>query len=62
MTQDQDNRTDLQKETHVVVVRERIGIAVYAEEGWCPEHDRPCPWGCEMECFLQDAEWQEPTP
>ncbi len=49
---------------------ERVGVRVpdsvirnleaIEEQGWCPEHDRPCPWGCEMECFLQDAEWREP--
>ena len=30
------------------------------EMGWCPNHNRPCPWGCEMVCFLEDAEWCEP--
>lgn len=30
------------------------------KEGWCPEHDRPCEWGCEMECYMQDAKYRSP--
>jgi hypothetical protein len=29
-------------------------------DGLCPTHNRPCPWGCEMCCFLEDSEWKEP--
>lgn len=27
--------------------------------GYCPEHRRPCVWGCELECFMADSEWRD---
>ena len=49
-------------------IEEEIAIAagvsriadLLLEMGWCPNHNRPCPWGCEMVCFLEDDEWHEP--
>ena len=28
-------------------------------DGRCPVHDRPCEYGCEMECFLDDLSPEE---
>lgn len=29
------------------------------EDPLCPEHDIPCTWGCEMDCFLADCTEEE---
>lgn len=29
-----------------------------AEPPNCPNHGKPCTWDCEMECYLQDAEYE----
>jgi hypothetical protein len=52
--------TDTHTEVHYGKLFGIVGAHVFAEKGWCPNHDRPCPWGCEMECYLQDSEWSEP--